>query len=85
MRFADGKYYAATGSTGYRWLESETIRNSGNTDIIDRSFYNKLVDEAIDAISKYGSYEWFMHGPTSEAFIHIIPEGEESIPYTATA
>lgn len=85
MRFADGKYYAATGSTGYRWLESETIRNSGNTEIIDRSFYNKLVDEAIDAISKYGSYEWFMHGPTSEAFIHIVPEGEESIPYTATA
>ena len=33
MRFADGKYYAATGSTGYRWLESETIRNSGNNKI----------------------------------------------------
>ncbi len=27
---------------------------------IDRSYYDKLVNDAIDAISKYGDFEWFV-------------------------
>ena len=30
MREKDGKYYAATGSKGYRWLESESYPNIKN-------------------------------------------------------
>lgn len=59
VREKDGKYYAATGSKGYRWLESEMVRGT-NEEYIDRSYYNKLVDEAVDTISKYGDFEWFV-------------------------
>jgi hypothetical protein len=55
------KYSSATGAKGYRWLESESIKGLENAkDIIDLSYYNRLVDDAIDAISKYGDFEWFV-------------------------
>ena len=59
VREKDGKYYAATGSKGYRWLESETVRGS-NEKFIDRSYYNNLVDDAIATINNYGDFEWFV-------------------------
>jgi hypothetical protein len=60
MREKNGKYYAATGSKGYRWLESEIVRELNKEDDIDRSYYDHLVDEAVDTISKYGDFEWFV-------------------------
>lgn len=60
MREKDGKYYAATGSKGYRWLESEMVKQLGKEADIDRSYYDKLVDDAADNISKYGDLEWFI-------------------------
>ena len=59
VREKDGKYYAATGSKGYRWLESEIVRGT-NEEYIDRSYYDSLVNDAIDAISQYGDFEWFV-------------------------
>ena len=50
MREKDGKYYAATGTKGYRWMESNMI---SDIDIIDVTYYRKLVDDAIDSISEY--------------------------------
>ncbi len=58
-REKDGKYYAATGSKGYRWLESEMVRDT-NEEFIDRSYYNALVDAAVETISQYGDFEWFV-------------------------
>ncbi len=60
MREKDGKYYAATGSKGYRWLESEMVKELGKQDDIDRSYYDKLVDDAVSDISKLGDFEWFV-------------------------
>lgn len=60
VRGADGKYSAATGTTGYRWLEAETVKNCGMEDDIDLSYYNKLVDAAKDTISEFGDFEWFV-------------------------
>jgi hypothetical protein len=60
LREKDGKYYAATGTKGYRWLESEMVKTLGKEDDIDRSYYNTLVDDAVDAISEYGDFEWFV-------------------------
>lgn len=60
MREQNGKYYAATGTTGYRWLESEMMMTPGNDENIDRSYYTKLVDEALETISEYGDSEWFV-------------------------
>lgn len=59
-RVCDGKNYAAAGSTGYRWLESEMVKDLGKEKCIDRSFYDKLANAAIDSISEYGDYEWFV-------------------------
>lgn len=58
-RKQDDKYYAATGTSGYRWLESVMVKELGKEADIDRSYYNKLVDDAIDTISKYGDFERF--------------------------
>ena len=55
-RKSDGKYYAVTGTKGYRWLESEMVEKLGKTADIDKSYYNHLVDEAVDTITKFGDY-----------------------------
>lgn len=60
VREKDGKYYAATGAKGYRWLESEMVRELDKTADIDRTYYDKLVNEAVEAISQYGDFEWFV-------------------------
>ena len=60
LREQDGKYYFAAGSKGYRWKEAEVISKLSYEDQIDISYYRKMADEAIDTISKYGDYEWFV-------------------------
>lgn len=59
-RVNDGKNYAASGSTGYRWLESEMVYSLNKTEDIDHSFYHKLIDDAVEVVSKYGDFEWFV-------------------------
>ena len=50
----DGSFSAATGSKGYRWLESETIKDYGieREGVIDISYYRKKVDDAKDLIDR---------------------------------
>lgn len=71
MRESGGKYSAATGSKGYRWMESEMVSTLGKEKCIDRGYYDKLVNDAKDAISKYGDFEWFV----SEDRYDVPPEG----------
>ena len=59
-REKDGKYYAATGSKGYRWLESEMVEKLGKVDDVDHKHFIEMVDTAIETISKYGDFEWFV-------------------------
>ena len=54
------KYVSATGAKGYRWLESEMVQDLAKEDDIDRSYYNRLVDDAVETISKYGDFERFV-------------------------
>ena len=54
------KYSSATGAKGYRWLESETVQLLGKEKDIDRSYYDGLVDDAVETISKYGDFERFV-------------------------
>lgn len=58
----DEKYSAVTGTKGYRWLESEIVKQNGKEDDIDKSYYNKLVDDAVSTISEFGDIEWFING-----------------------
>ena len=54
------KYSSATGAKGYRWLESEMVYSLGKRQDIDYSYFNKLVDNAVENISQYGDFEWFV-------------------------
>lgn len=57
---SDGRLSAATGTKGFRWLEAETVRGTDKECNIDISYFDKLVDKAIAAISKFGDYNWFV-------------------------
>lgn len=59
-RVDNDKCYAAAGTDGYRWLESELVKNLSRKKDIDKSYYIKLVDDAKDAISQYGDFEQFI-------------------------
>ena len=61
MKDKDGnvKYDSVTGAKGYRWLESEMVRTMGKEASIDRSYYDKLVNAAVETISQYGDFEYF--------------------------
>ena len=113
-REQDGKYYAATGTTGYRWLEAESVLKKTNEktevldpetgetkkiakavdipgleDIIDESYYRKLADDAIESISKYGDFEWFISDDPyispprdhSNDFMNIPEDVDEEVPW----
>ena len=57
-------YAAASATKGYRWMESEMVKTLGKEDCIDRGYYDRLVNDAVDAISKYGDFEWFVSDDT---------------------
>jgi len=59
LREKNGKYSAATGTKGYRWMESEMVKTLHKEDDIDRRYYAAMVDEAITSISQYGDFEAF--------------------------
>ena len=61
LREKDGKYFSAGGAKGYRWLEAEQVRKLDDLSIIDRSYYERLVDGALEAIDKYGDAEQFIN------------------------
>ena len=54
------KYDSVTGTKGYRWLNSDDIKQHGNMDMIDKAFYQNLVDDAIESIRNYGDAEAFL-------------------------
>ena len=57
-RVDNGKYSAATGSTGYLWLESAHVKQYGKEDYINKDFFRALVDEAKADIGKYVDPEY---------------------------
>lgn len=59
LRKKDDKFYAVGGTKGYRWLEAETVKELHKEPDIDMSYFDKLVNEAVDTISKFGDFEWF--------------------------
>ena len=60
LREKEGKYSAATGTKGYRWMESEMVKTLNKEDIIDLVYFNHFVDAAIHDIGIYGDAEWFI-------------------------
>lgn len=60
QREKDGKFNAATGSTGYEWLEAEMVKTLGKDKDIDLRYFDELVNDAKDNLAKYGDVEWFL-------------------------
>lgn len=71
------------GKSTYRWMEAEMFKDLGiGEDKIDRSYYNHLVDEAVDTISKYGDFERFVSSDDEDLSWMNIPDGmDDEIPF----
>lgn len=74
-REKDGRYYAVTGTKGYRWLEAETVQKLGKHGDIDYEYHQHLVDEAIAEIERFGSFERFID--LSKPYEIDIPKPDE--------
>jgi hypothetical protein len=60
LREKDGQFHAATGTKGYFWLEAEMVKALGKEKDIDMSYYETMVNEAVDKMDQFGDVEWFM-------------------------
>ena len=60
VRQSGDKYTSVTGAKGYRWMESDVVRDLKLDSKIDISYYDELAENSIDEISKYGDYSWFI-------------------------
>lgn len=58
-REKNAKYYAASGTSGYRWMEAEVVKTLQKEDNIDMTYFDALLDDAVKSISKYGNFESF--------------------------
>lgn len=67
-------FASATGAKGWRWLEAGIVRENEWDDRIDRGYYNRLVDEAEEAISQYGDVEWFRNGGKNDIPEHPLDD-----------
>lgn len=86
-REKDGKYYAVTGTKGYRWLESEMVKKLDKEEDIDHEHFMELVDKAKETIDVYGDFEWFVSDDPYikpnylEGEYGLYPDYEEDIPF----
>jgi hypothetical protein len=83
-RKQDGKFYAAAGTKGYRWLESEIVKDlTDASQIIDESYYISLVDDAVETISQYGDFEMFVSDDPLAPYMNIPENADEEMPFSA--
>ena len=60
LRQNKDKYDSASGAKGYRWKEYEVVRDLDLIDDIDRGYYDKLNEKAVEEINKLGRYDLFV-------------------------
>lgn len=54
------KYDAVTGTKGFRWYESDTVKQLDIQDKIDMSYFDGLCNDAISNIENYGAHDIFI-------------------------
>ena len=57
---ATGAKWISDGKEVNRWLESSIVKELHKEDMIDRSYYRALVDDAKSTIEQFGSFEEFV-------------------------
>ena len=85
MREKDGKYSSVTGTKGFRWLESETVKQLGMEDAVDMKYYEDMASDAIDAINKFGDFDRFIDLSRPYSFdkpkaVDISEDGDDDDP-----
>lgn len=58
------RYGSVTGADGYRWLNSEVVKSMPEDkwkSMIDKRYYQALVDDAVEAINQYGDFDTFIN------------------------
>ncbi len=60
VREGNDKYDAVAGSIGYRWMESDVVLSNHKENDIDMKYFEQLADSAVNDISKYGDFTWFV-------------------------
>lgn len=60
------KYDSVSGASGYRWFESEFVKENKLEDKIDMSYFENLAEDAIKAIDKYGDFDIFVNTSNEE-------------------
>jgi len=74
---SDGTSYSyAAGCKGWRWKESSIVRDKELYNEIDRRFYDQQCEEAIETISQYGDWDWFV---SDEPYISPNPKSNEMV------
>lgn len=65
-RVFEDKFYAVSGTKGHLWMEADVAIEAGEQDNlqIDMTYFEKLKDDAIKAIEKFGSFEEFVSHPS---------------------
>ena len=56
----ESDYYAVQGTKGYRFLESEMVKNLRKEKDINESYFLELANDAINHISEFGNYDEFI-------------------------
>lgn len=82
-RIADGKAYAISGTKGYLWREAEELRDEMGQDGVDMSYFHALASDAIDNISRFGDFEYFV-SPEFVAPYDATAGPEETPPWDLT-
>lgn len=67
------------GKSVYKWMEAEMVLKLRLIDQIDLSYYNKLVDGAVETISKYGDFEMFVSDDVD--WMGMSVDTDEELPF----
>jgi hypothetical protein len=60
-RVKDGKFFAVTGTKNHLWMEADAALKLWLSDeLIDYLYFDNLVSDAVEAISKYGNFDDFV-------------------------
>lgn len=72
-KYGEVSYSALSGTSGRRWMESENVKKLGLEDKIDMTYFEELATKAVEAIEKYGVFEWFVNHELGDPNSEIWP------------
>lgn len=79
LRITEDKNSFVSGSKGYRWKESEVVKNLKQEDQIDLSYFYKLLHDAVEKIKEYCDIEDLVEDYNKLVDSRIIDDVEDGI------